>query len=87
MRTKIVFIALLFLLFAILAVQNTVTTELKFFFWSINTPLIVMIVVVFILGLVIGLISSGIYERKVKKSESSSKYDIAEKSPEDANKA
>ena len=69
MRTKIVFIALLFLLFAILAAQNTISTELKFFFWAIDTPLIVMIVVVFILGLVIGLISSNMYERKMKKAE------------------
>ena len=86
MRTKIIFIALLFLLFAILAVQNTVSTELKFFLWSINTPLIVMIVVIFILGLVIGLISSGMYERKAKKNESSSKYDIADKSTNTVNK-
>ncbi len=69
MRIKIVFIALLFLLFAILAAQNTVSTELKFFLWSIQTPLIVMLVVVFILGLVIGLISSGLYEKKAKKKE------------------
>ena len=69
MRTKIIFIALLFLLFAILAAQNTISTELKFFLWSINTPLIVMIVVIFILGLVIGLISSNMYERKMKKVE------------------
>jgi uncharacterized integral membrane protein len=76
MRTKIIFIALLFLLFAILAAQNTISTELKFFFWSINTPLIVMIVVVFILGLVIGLISSNMYERKMKKTEIKEKSQI-----------
>ena len=69
MRTKIIFVALLFLLFAILAAQNTISIELMFFFWSIKTPLIVMVVVVFILGLVIGLISSNIYERKMKRSE------------------
>jgi uncharacterized integral membrane protein len=75
MRIKVVFIALLFLLFAILAVQNTVSTELKFFLWSIQTPLIVMIVVVFILGLVIGLISSGLYEKRAKKKEIVNKED------------
>ena len=69
MRIKIIFVALLFLLFAILAAQNTISTELKFFFWAINTPLIVMIVVIFILGLVIGLISSNMYERKMKRGE------------------
>ena len=73
MRIKIIFIALLFLLFAILAVQNTISTEIKFYFWSINNPLIVMIVVVFIFGLVIGLISSNMYERKMKKAETKEK--------------
>lgn len=67
MRAKIIFIALLFLLFAILAAQNTVSTKITFFLWPIEAPLIVMIVVVFILGLVIGLVSSGLYERKMKK--------------------
>ena len=79
MRTKIIFIALLFLLFAILAVQNTISTEAKFFFWAIQTPLIVMIVVVFILGLVIGLISSNVYERRMKKEENIGKVESTPK--------
>jgi uncharacterized integral membrane protein len=69
MRLKIIVISFLFLLFAIIAVQNTIATELRFIFWSIETPLIVMIVVIFILGLVIGLIFSSNYERKKKKQE------------------
>ena len=70
MRMKIIIISLLFLMFAIIAVQNTIATELKFIFWSLEAPLIVMIVVVFILGLVIGLVFSSNYERKKKKEES-----------------
>jgi uncharacterized integral membrane protein len=69
MRLKIIIISALFLLFAIIAAQNTIATELKFIFWSIQAPLIVMIVVIFILGLVIGLIFSSNYERKKKKQE------------------
>jgi uncharacterized integral membrane protein len=78
MRTKIIFIALLFLLFAILAAQNTISTELKFFFWAVTTPLIVMIVIIFILGLVIGLISSNMYERKMKKTDNKAKLKITD---------
>ena len=70
MRIKIIIISLLFLLFAIIAAQNTIATELRFVFWSLQAPLIVMIVVVFILGLVIGLVFSSNYERKKKKEES-----------------
>jgi uncharacterized integral membrane protein len=69
MRLKIIIISFLFLLFAVIATQNTITTELKFLFWSVQAPLIVMIVVIFILGLVIGLIFSSNYERKKKKEE------------------
>lgn len=70
MRVKIIVLSILFLLVAIIASQNTITTELKFLLWSVQAPLIVMIVVIFILGLVIGLIFSSNYERKKKKQES-----------------
>jgi len=69
MRFKIILLSVLFLVFAIIASQNTNTTELKFLFWSVQAPLIVMIVVIFILGLVIGLIFTSNYERKKKKEE------------------
>jgi lipopolysaccharide assembly protein A len=81
MRAKIIVLSFLFLLFAIIAVQNTTATELKFIFWSIQAPLIVMIVVIFILGLVIGLIFSSNYERKKKKVEAG----IQKKTEEKAN--
>jgi uncharacterized integral membrane protein len=70
MRLKLIIISLLFLLFAIIAVQNTITTELKFILWSVQAPLIVMIVVIFILGMVIGLVFSSRYESRKKKEES-----------------
>ena len=79
MRFKILILSFLFLLFAIIAVQNTIATELKFIFWSIKAPLIVMIVVIFILGLVIGLIFSSNYERKKKKQEMGIQKKIEEK--------
>jgi len=81
MRFKIILISILFLVVAIIASQNTNTTELKFLFWSIQAPLIVMIVVIFILGLVIGLIFSSNYERKKKKEE----FEILKKTEEKDN--
>ncbi|MFI5236398.1 MAG: lipopolysaccharide assembly protein LapA domain-containing protein [Ignavibacteriales bacterium] len=87
MRFKIILLSVLFLFFAIIASQNTITTELKFLFWSVEAPLIVMIVVIFILGLVIGLIFSSNYERKKKKEElgypkkTEEKDNISNKSP------
>ena len=81
MRLKIVIISILFLVVAIIASQNTITTELKFFFWSVQAPLIVMILVIFILGLVIGLISSSNYERIKKRKEA----EIQKKTEEKAN--
>jgi uncharacterized integral membrane protein len=69
LRFKLIIISLLFLLFAIIAAQNTIAAELKFLFWSLQAPLIVMIVVIFILGLIIGLIFCSHYEKKKKKEE------------------
>jgi uncharacterized integral membrane protein len=66
-RTKLIIISVLFLLFAILAVQNTTTTELKIFFWNLSVPLIVLIVVIFIIGLVIGIFTCSVYERRKKR--------------------
>ena len=79
MRIKIIVISVLFLLFAIIAAQNTRPTELKFLFTSVWAPLIVIIVVIFILGLVIGLIFSSNYERKKKKQEIGIQKKTAEK--------
>ena len=67
MRTKLIVISILFLLFAILAAQNTTTTELKIFFWNLPVPLIVLIVIIFIIGLVIGIITCSVYERRKQK--------------------
>ncbi len=67
MRIKLIVISILFLLFAILAAQNTITTDLKIFFWNLSVPLIVLIVVIFIIGLVIGIITCSAYERRKKK--------------------
>lgn len=72
MRTKLIIISVLFLLFAILASQNTASTQLNFFFWNITAPLIVMIVVIFILGLVIGIFISSSYEKKKQTEETNS---------------
>ena len=67
MRAKLIIISILFLLFAILAAQNTITTELEIFFWHLSVPLIVLIVIIFIIGLVIGIIACSVYERRKKK--------------------
>jgi uncharacterized integral membrane protein len=69
MRVKLLLILLLFLIFAIIAAQNTIPTDFKFLFWNTQSPLIVMIVVIFILGLIIGLVFCSFYERKKRKQE------------------
>jgi len=69
MRLKLIIVAGLFLIFAIIASQNTITTELVFLFWSVQAPLIVMITIIFILGLVTGIVFCGSYEKKKKQEE------------------
>ena len=72
MRAKILIFSILFLLFAIVAVQNTATADINLIFWKIQWPLIVLIMVIFLVGLVMGLIVSSLYERKKKKADSAS---------------
>ena len=79
MRIKLIIMSLLFLVFAIIASQNTIATDLKFLIWSVQAPLIVMIVVIFILGLVIGLIFCGSYEKKKRNEEVEMQKKKAEK--------
>ena len=87
MRFKLIIIAILFLIFAIIASQNTITTQLVFLFWSVEAPLIVMITVIFILGLITGIIFCGTYERKKRKEEvvipkkTNEKGDLSGKTP------
>ena len=73
MRLKLIIVAILFLIFAIIAAQNTITTELGFLFWSVQAPLIVMITVIFILGLITGIVFCGSYEKKKRQESSNSK--------------
>ena len=81
MRIKLIIVAILFLIFAIIASQNTITTELEFLFWSVQAPLIVMITVIFILGLITGIVFCGSYEKKKRQEEGS----ISEKTEEKDN--
>lgn len=64
MQIKLIIISILFVLSAIIALQNTIEVDLKFLFLTLKGPLIVMIVVIFILGLVTGIGIASAYERK-----------------------
>ena len=64
MRIKLIIISILFVLSAIIALQNTIEVDLYFLFLTINGPLIVMIAVIFILGLITGIVVASTYERK-----------------------
>ena len=69
MRARILIFSILLLLFAIVAVQNTAVADINLIFWKIQWPLIVLIMVIFLVGLVMGLMVSSLYERKKKKAE------------------
>ncbi len=69
MRLKVVIFSVLLLLFAILAVLNTADAEVNLIFRSIQLPLIILIMVIFLIGLAIGLMVCSLYERKKKKEE------------------
>jgi uncharacterized integral membrane protein len=86
MRVKTLIFSILFLLFAIVAVQNTAVADINLIFWKIQWPLIVLIMVIFLVGLVMGLMVSSLYERKKKKAESSKADELKSRETEELKK-
>ena len=68
MRARILLFSVLPLLFTIVAVQNTAEIDVSLVFWDIKLPLIVLIMVIFLVGLVMGLLVSSLFERKKRNA-------------------
>jgi len=65
MKTKTVVILILVALALILLLQNAGQTPLRLFFWPIYAPLFILILVIFFLGVVVGVL----LEKRDRKKE------------------
>lgn len=69
MKTKHIIILIISLLLVILILQNLSSTVVKLFFWELNLPLTVLILVVLLLGFFIGYLVHSLQTAAVHKRE------------------
>jgi len=67
MKNKTVWILVLVVLFAILLIQNSKLTELRFYFWPMYAPLFILIFFIFLIGFLVGFLAAKSGHRKDKK--------------------
>lgn len=71
-KAKIVIIAVVTLLSLIVFLQNTETVETKFLFTSIAMPRVLLLIMTFMTGFVVGLITASHVLRKSAKPDKTS---------------
>ncbi len=72
-NTKLVITIVLLILAAVIIFQNTDLVNLKMLFWSFQASLIILLILVFIIGIIIGYFLPKIMgESKTKNSEENS---------------
>lgn len=54
MRAKTIFVLILFLLVAIVSIQNTAMVDVRFLFWQFSMSRILVIIISFVLGAIGG---------------------------------
>lgn len=70
MRIKVVLVMLLIVLFTIFVTQNTEIVEIQVYFWKIQMSRIVLISISGFIGVLIGLLASGLFGSNKKEEES-----------------
>ena len=72
-NTKLVITIVLLILAAVIIFQNTVMVDLKMLFWSFQASLIILLILVFIIGIILGyFLPKIIGESKTKNSAENS---------------
>ena len=68
-KTKIVLIIVLLILAAVIILQNNILVHLKLLFWDFQTSLIILLLLVFLIGVIIGYIIPKLFSRKKAKEQ------------------
>jgi len=68
-KVKIVIIVIVSLLAVIVSLQNTQAVETKLLFMTITMPRVLLLILTFITGFIVGLITASYVLRKPRKSE------------------
>lgn len=68
-KTKLVLIIVLLILAAVIILQNTDPVFFKLLFWDFQTSLIILLLLVFLIGLIIGYTIPKLFSRKKLKEQ------------------
>jgi uncharacterized integral membrane protein len=80
MKAKVIILLLLLVLFTVFVYQNaTENTFVLFFFWSIDLPKIVLLVITLVLGVIVGLIIATMINRKQERKKTEKEKILKEK--------
>ena len=71
-NTKLVLTIVLLILVVVIIIQNTDPVNLKLLFWGFEASLIILLVLIFLIGLIIGYILSKIVKSRADKNISES---------------
>ncbi len=78
---KLIFVLIIILLGASFAVLNANVVQINYYFGTASMPLVLLLLIVFIVGIILGLISLSLYTMKLKhqNAQLSHRASIAEK--------
>lgn len=82
MKTKIIFIMILIVLFTVFVSQNTEVVTVKAYFWQFRMSIIVLISLIGLLGVIFGFIIARIFDRpSPQKADKSPEIEQGENKP------
>jgi len=70
MNKKFIFSVILVLLLVVFSVQNSSTCDVHIFFWTIPCPVSILMVILFLMGLLTGILIHKPATKKQEKDES-----------------
>ena len=76
MRTKIVIVMILIILFTVFVSQNTDMIDVSVFLWKFQMSTIVLMSISFFIGIILGFIVSAIFGSPKKKISNESKVTV-----------
>ena len=58
MKSRTIWILVLVALFAVLLIQNAGKTPMRFYFWSVEAPLFILVFFIFLIGFFVGFLAA-----------------------------
>ncbi len=87
MQKKLIFLLAFMVLIAVFALQNSVEVEIKLWFWTVRTSMVLILILTFAAGAIAGILFSIPKRKKEPISQESSTSDLpADKSDKPSNK-